>query len=283
MTRVLWLLLGLGLLVGIAVAVRVGTRSPTVRVERGPVGERIAARAAVVPTAGVLHVYAGNDGRVVRVLLRAGDPVLSGQTLAELESDGRTRTVTAPIGGIVLERHTEAGDYARSAEHGALMPLFVLADPTKTELRIEVEEAEATRLQLSQTLSVRAFGDAKASAKGSIERVSAQLEPRGIGVQDARLRAGGLVRVAYASWDGDKLGWPLGARAEALIELGRRDLVARLPRDALSVREGKTIVQRPDALGLWSKEADVNVVRVDPVFAEIQGLPVGSEVIVPGS
>lgn len=277
MKRMLWIGLGLFVIAALAVTVRASTRSPVVRVDRGPVAERIAARAAVVPAAGVTHVYAQSDGRVLSVLLRAGERVESGQKLAELQSG----TLTSPRAGIVLERHAEAGDYARTAEHGAVEPLFVLADPTHTELRIEVEEADATRLQPGLELQVRALGQSAVSAHGRIERVSAQLEPRAIGVQDARLRAGGLVRVGYARWDGDALGWPLGARAEALIDGGRREAVARLPRDAVSVREGRTVVERPSALGLWSDEARVDVVRTDPVFAEIRGLDVGAEVVLP--
>jgi len=262
--------------------------SQRVRVDRGPVGERIVARAAVVPSTDVVHVYAGADGHVVRLTARAGDEVRVGEVLAELDGAGKTHKVSAPVAGVVLERRAEIGDYVRTAEHGALEPLMVLADPTHTELRIEVEEADATRLRPGLPIVVRQPGLSGAAAsqpaaRGRIERLSARLEPRLIGADDARLRAGGLVRVAFASWDGEQLGWPLGARVEVSIDLGNPVAAARLPRDAVSVREGKTVVERPHALGLWSRETRVDVVRVDPIFAEIRGLAVGSEVLIPGS
>ncbi|MEY4581414.1 MAG: Barrel-sandwich domain of CusB or HlyD rane-fusion [Pseudomonadota bacterium] len=272
------------LLGGTGLAWRLGQRSRTVRVDRGPVGERILARAAVVPVAGHVHVYAPNDGRVLSVAARAGDSVQSGQTLAELEVAGRTQLIAAAQPGVVLERNVSAGDYVRTAEHGANAPLFVTADAAHTELRIEVEAADSSRLETGLALQVRmpgVTGQGGPAALGRIERLSAQLETRAIGVEDARLRAGGLVRVGYASWDGEKLGWPLGARAEVSIDLGTREAPERLPRDAVSVREGRTVVERPNALGLGSRETPVAVVRVDPVFAEIRGLAFGTEVLVP--
>ena len=276
-----------GVMIGVVgsglVYLRFGLHTQTVRVDRGPVGERIVARAAVVASSSPVHVYAQSAGRVVQVLVRTGDQVQVAQVLAELESAGRAVSLTAPVAGVILERSVDVGDYARAAEQAAGQPLFVLADPSRTELRIEVEEADATRLATGQDVAARALGSTRASAQGRIVRLSAQLEHRSIGAHDARVRAGGLVRVAYASWGGDPLGWPLGTRAEALVDLGRREAAARLPRDAVTVREGRTVVERPNAFGLWSHEMHVDVVRVDAVFAEIRGLAVGSEVIVPES
>jgi multidrug efflux pump subunit AcrA (membrane-fusion protein) len=276
-----------GVMIGIVasglVYLRFGIHTQTVRVDRGPVGERLVARAAVVATSGPVHVYAKSAGRVARVFARTGDQVQAGDALAEVENAGRSESLTAPVAGVILGDSIDVGDYARPVEQGMDQPLFVLADPTRTELRIEVEEADAVRLASGQDVAVRALGSTRASAQGRIVRVSAQLEPRSIGVQDARVRAGGLVRVAYASWGGDPLGWPLGTRAEALVDLGRREAAARLPRDAVTVREGRTVVERPNAFGLWSHEMSIDVVRVDAAFAEIRGLAVGSEVIVPES
>jgi multidrug efflux pump subunit AcrA (membrane-fusion protein) len=281
-----------GVVIGVVasglVYLRFGIHTQTVRVDRGPVGERIVARAAVVATSGPVHVYARSAGRVARVFARAGDQVRAGDALAEVESAGRSESLTAPVAGVILADSIDVGDYARPVEQGQgidqpRQPLFVLADPTRTELRIEVEEADAVRLASGQDVAVRALGSTRATAQGRIVRVSAQLEPRSIGVQDARVRAGGLVRAAYASWGGDPLGWPLGTRAEALVDLGRREAAARLPRDAVTVREGRTVVERPNAFGLWSHETSIDVVRVDAAFAEIRGLAVGSEVIVPES
>jgi multidrug efflux pump subunit AcrA (membrane-fusion protein) len=278
-------------------------RGEIVRVDSGPVGERVVARAVVVPSGGVIHVFAAADGRVVRLASREGDSVEVGQTLAELDVAGHSERLTAPARGVVLARHAELGDYALAAAHGAPAPLFELADPTQTELRVEVEEADAARLVTKLPVEISAPGglsvhDSAPGAgsghnsapgaesshdstrvRGQVERVSGRLERRTIGADDARVRADGMVRVVAVSWPAGHPAWPLGARAEVSIELRRRAAAARLPRSALSVRDGRSIVECPVAL--WTREVPVEILSVDDAYAEIRGLAPGSEVVIP--
>jgi hypothetical protein len=128
-------------------------------------------------------------------------------------------------------------------------------------------------------VSIALPGAAAARARGEVTRVSGRLERRSIGADDARVRADGMVRVAVASWLGEHPAWPLGTRVEASIELQRRAAPTRVPRAALSVRDGRAVVQRPVAF--WTREAPVEIVRVDDAFAEIRGLPLGTEVVIP--
>jgi multidrug efflux pump subunit AcrA (membrane-fusion protein) len=267
-----------GVILG-AVAIFVHGRPATARIDTGPVGERIVARAVVVPSSGVRNVYTASDGKVLRLLAREGDSVDAGQTLAELERAGETVTVTAPERGVVLERHCEVGDYAVAAERGAAAPLFVLADPTRTELRVEVEEADAPLLATDLAAQIRPIGPDRASVAGRVVRVSARLERRSIGSDDARVRADGLVRVATVAWRDDAPDWPLGTRAEVVLQVRRRDATVRVPRGALSVRDGRHVVEQP--LAFWTREVPVEVGAVDDAYAEIRGLAPGSEVVVP--
>jgi multidrug efflux pump subunit AcrA (membrane-fusion protein) len=269
--------LGGGLLGGVAFAMR--ARPATARIDAGPVGERIVARAIVVPSRGVRNLYAVNDGRVLRVLAREGDSVEAGQTLAELERAGQTEKLTVPERAVVLERHCEVGDYAAAAERGAPTPMFVLADPSQTELRVEVEEADASLLAPNLPVQVTPVGPKQASVAGQVTRVSARLERRSIGSDDARVRADGLVRVAAVRWSGQNPSWLLGTRAEAVLQVRRRDATLRIPRGALSVRDGRHVVEQP--LAFWTREVPVDVVAVDEAYAEIRGLAPGSEVVVP--
>jgi hypothetical protein len=254
------------------------SRRVTAKVDKGTVGERLIARAAVVPGAGVAHVFPAADGRVASVRVREGERVEAGALLAELEAGGKREPLKAAARGVVLARRIEVGDWALSADHGAREPYFVLADPTQTELRLEVEEVDAARIATGQSVAIRATGFGSGPIQGKVERVAAQLEPRSIGADDARARSGGLVRAAQVSWSGPNPGWPIGARAEAIIELRREHAEARLPRSALTVREGRTLVHQPFAF--WSREVPVEVVSADDVHAAIRGLPVGSEVLV---
>jgi multidrug efflux pump subunit AcrA (membrane-fusion protein) len=275
--RVIFAAVG-GVLV-VAGAIGLGWPASTAKVDKGPVGERIVARAAVVPSAGVRRIFAAADGRVVRVLAREGDTVAAGQHLADIESGGQTKVLEAPLRGVVLARNCEVGDYAFAAERGGGQPLFELADPAQTEVRVEVEEADASSLAVEQsvTLSVRNGGGER--LPGQIVRVSAQLERRTIGADDARVRADGLVRVAAVAWRGNVPDWPLGTRAEAVIEVRRRDAAARIPRAAVSVRDGRTVVDRPQLF--WTREVPVEILSADDAYAEIRGLAPGAEVVVP--
>lgn len=268
---------GGALVIGGAIALSWPTT--TAKVDRGPVGERIVARATVVPSAGIRRVFAAADGRVVRVLAREGDTVTAGQRLAELEAGGQTRAVEAPQRGVVLSRNCEVGDYAFAAERGGVQPLFELADATQTEVRVEVEEADAPRLAVGQSVTLTVRGAAGVRVPGEVVRVSARLERRTIGADDARVRADGLVRVAGVAWRGNAPDWPLGTRAEAVIEVRKRDAAARIPRAALSVRDGRTVVDRPHMF--WTREVPVEILSADDAYAEIRGLAPGAEVVVP--
>jgi hypothetical protein len=260
-------------------AFALSSRPATTRIDSGPVGEQIVARAVVVPSRGVRNLYAVNDGRVLRVLAREGDSVEAGQTLAELERAGQTDKLTAPERAVLLERNCEVGDYATAAERGAPEPMFVLADPTQTELRVEVEEADASLVVPNLPARITPVGPNQASVTGQVTRVSARLERRTIGSDDARVRADGLVRVAIVRWSGQNPSWLLGTRAEAVLQVRRRDATVRVPRGALSVRDGRNIVEQP--LAFWTREVPVDVVAVDDAYAEIRGLAPGSEVVVP--
>ncbi len=253
----------------------------TAKVDSGPVGERIVARGVVVPAGGVRRVFAADSGRVVRVLVREGDTVEAGARLAELQVGGQTGVleVNAPAKGVVLARNCEVGDYALAADRGAVQPMFELADPAQTELRVEVEEADAPKVARDLPVTVTSRADRSARVPGQVVRVSAQLERRSIGADDARVRADGLVRAAAVTWRGDRPDWPLGTRAEAVIEVRRRDAAARVPRAAVSVRDGRTVVESPQLL--WTRVVPVEVVSADDAYAEVRGVEAGTEVVVP--
>jgi multidrug efflux pump subunit AcrA (membrane-fusion protein) len=259
-------------------AVWASTRTATVRVESGPIGEKIVARAAMVPSAGVQHLYAKSEGRVRRVLVREGERVESGQPLVEIEVGNAQQTLAAPQHGVVLDRSCEVGDWARTAEH-ASGPLFVLADPAQSEVRVEVEEVDATKLALDMTAIVTPVGAPSERYTGQVTRISEQLERRSIGTDDARVRADGLVRAATVTFRGERPSWPLGTRAEAVLEVRRKTATARVPRAALAVKDGRSVVAQPVAF--WTREVPVDVLSVDEAFAEIRGLAPGSEVVIP--
>jgi hypothetical protein len=108
--------------------------------------------------------------------------------------------------------------------------------------------------------------------------VAARLERRTIGADDARVRADGLVRVAQVRWTQAQPAWLIGARAEAIIEVRQRTAATRVPRSALSVREGRAVVEQPGAF--WTREVPVEVLSVDDAYAEVKGIALNSQVII---
>lgn len=279
-SRIRWIA-AVGVTFVLGAAYVASSRPATTKADSGPVGERIVARAVVVPSGGVRHVFAASEGRISKLLAREGDTVEAGQALAELEVSGQTQTLTSPLRAVVLARSGELGDHALSAERGATQPLFELADPRLTELRIEVEEPDAASLVTGLPATIQPIGAPATRIQGRVTRVSARLERRSIGADDARVRADGLVRAATVAWSGAHPGWPLGARAEAIVQVRLRHAAARVPRAALSVRDGQTVVERPGAL--WTSEVPVEVLSVDDAYAEIRGVAAGTEVVVPES
>lgn len=272
------------LAVGVAGLAYVRASARTATVSTGPIGERLVAEAVVVPKGGVTDVASHDAGRAARVLAREGEHVDKGQTLVELDAldgapkDAKPDAVVAPIAGVVLARHVEPGDVVPDEAHGG-PPLFTLADPSATELRVEVDEEDADRVAPGLSVVVTRPGGGEAIAKGHVTRVSARIEPRTIGAGDARVRAASGVRAAWVAWDeAPRAAQPLGRRLEAEIRLAAPRTGARVPKSAVVVRDGRTVVEVP--WGPWFRDRAVEVVSTDGSLAEIRGIPDGTLVLV---
>jgi multidrug efflux pump subunit AcrA (membrane-fusion protein) len=249
----------------------------TVRVDQGMVGDRIVARAVVAARGEVTHVSASIAGPVKRVLCREGDKVEAGQVLAELEGDEK---ILSPVQGVVLTRRVDAGDYAFTASQTVNTWLFEVSDLTQTELRVEVEEADAARVKAGLTARIVRLEERQPVLQGRVEHVSPRLEPRTIGAADARVRADGDVRALRVAWQGQPPAWPVGTRAEATLALEAQPAAARVPRSAITVRDGQAVVERPHLF--WREEIPVEIVRADASYVEIRGVAPGTALVVPG-
>lgn len=372
----------------------------TASVEAGEVGERIVARAVVVPVDGVAEVRPRTDGRVVKVLVREGESVKAGDLLAEIEpelvesevarreaeldslrgsaasvaqgarpeelslaeaelratkeelalaesralreqklaergvsptsaadeakralgvararvdaaearvrlaraggrrsevssANARVRAakaavsqakqeldktrVTAPIDGVILARRIDPGDVIAGSSAGVGAPAFELADPTRIELEMEVEEVDSSRLAPGLAIRVTAPGKPEALGSGTVTRVGAQLQRRSIGAFDARERGEGWVRVAWVDvrWEPGR-SMPLGQRVEVVADLPPRKVSARVPRSAVRIHAGRATVDV--ATGLGFRETPVELGAADDTHVEVRGLTPGAKV-----
>jgi multidrug resistance efflux pump len=266
----------------IAVALIFDSQSSTQTavVDRGPVGERVVARGEVTSSHDPRHIYPQQDGRILNFSVREGDRVSAGQALVELDRGNTHETVRAPEQGVVIARHGAVGDFVRAAERSeGSTPLFAIADPAATELRVEVEAPDASRIEVGQKVIAQPLGAKAERLAAHVTRIGARLQARQIGATDARVRADGLIRLASVAWDAAAPPLPLGTQVDVTIEVSVHEDVTRLPRAAITVRDGQTIAMLPGLL--MAQRMPIEVVHVDAAFAEIRGLAQGTRVILP--
>jgi multidrug efflux pump subunit AcrA (membrane-fusion protein) len=188
----------------------------------------------------------------------------------------RTRLV-APVDGVVLERRVDPGDTITGvATGGPPQPLFEIADPTRLELRLEVEDEDAARLALGQAIVVTPEGGGAVLARATIDRLAPRLGARTIGVGSARVRADGRVRAAWARLDGG--GFVIGQPLEAAVVLARRAVATRAPRAAVAIVDGAPAVATVLG-GLWVRERAVSIGVADESWVELRGVDEGEALL----
>lgn len=109
--------------------------------------------------------------------------------------------ITSPIGGTVLEKYAEAGEYAVPGK-----PLFKIADVNDMTLRTYVTAPQLTSLKIGQQVKVYAdIGeDGNHEYKGVIEWISdkAEFTPKTIQTRDERANLVYAVKVKVKNTDG---------------------------------------------------------------------------------
>jgi HlyD family secretion protein len=189
----------------------------------------------------------------------------------------RTRIV-APIAGVILSRHIDEGDTV-TASPLAEQTLFEIADPTRTEVLVEIEEPDATRIKEGLEVTLTMPGGRPVLARGTLARIGARLQKRTVGADDARLRAENLVRSAWVEWksEGTEM-LPIGKRVEAIVEMSPREVTSRVPRTAVIVRDGHAMVEVP--WGPLSSTQTVTLGAADDRFVEVTGVRPGTRVLI---
>ena len=109
--------------------------------------------------------------------------------------------VKSPIGGTVLDKYAEAGEYATPGK-----PLFKIADVADMKLRAYVDAPRLISLKVGQPVKVYAdFGeDGNREYKGVIEWISdkAEFTPKTIQTRDERANLVYAVKIAVKNTDG---------------------------------------------------------------------------------
>jgi membrane fusion protein, heavy metal efflux system len=192
----------------------------------GVIHETIALYGSIQPNADrVRRIVPRFPGPIRSVDVQVGDTVVAGQTLATVESNDslRSYTVTAPIGGIVIERHGGPGESAGST------PLFVVADLSSVWAEFAVFPRDRARIKVGQA-AVIADTASDLTGHGTIAYVA----PLGMQANQSQ-----IARIVLDNADGS---WVPGTFVTTEVTVGEhpKDLVVR--NDALHGFRDFTVV-----------------------------------------
>lgn len=162
------------------------------------------------------QVTARFPGMIRSVNKKAGDAVAQGDTLATIESNESLQTyaVTAPISGIITQRHANPGEAAGA---GAL---FEVADFSSLRAELNVFPRDRGRLQRGQNVKITA-ADGPQTGEGQIDFVS----PVGA--------AGAQSLVLRVTLDNRDRRWTPGQFVEGLVSVSQNQVPLLVPVSAL--------------------------------------------------
>ncbi len=220
----------------------------------------------------------------VRMMIRGGRDVdvraararvVAANASVELAQRDLARTrIVAPIAGSVLARHIDPGD---TVSLPSTESLFEVADPTHIEVRAEIEELDAPRITVGMPVFVTLVGSEARLAEGSVARISPRLERRRVGAEDVRVRADGVVRMAWITL-ARNANLAIGQRLDAHLSFAPREVSTTLPREAVRVVDGRALVRTPTYGGIWYEDRPVRLGVADARRVEVSGLSRGQVV-----
>lgn len=170
-------------------------------------------------------VTARYPGVIRSVSKKIGDAVAQGDTLATVESNEslQTYTVTAPIAGVITQRHANPGEVTGDE------PLFEVADFSSVRAELNVFPRDRGRLQRGQPVKVTAV-DGPQSGAGQIDFVSP------VGAMGAQSL---VVRVTLDNRDRS---WTPGQFVEGIVSVSQSQAPLWVPVSAVQTFRDWTVV-----------------------------------------
>lgn len=241
---------------------------PTATVAAGSLAQRIVARAVIEPSAGTARVRSARFARITAISVHEGQAVKEGEELARLVGvdDVEAAPITAPIAGTVVLEDATRGDAVTPMD-----VLFEIADTTATQARFELEEEDASRIDVGAHARVTTPDGRTTLLEGTVTRLSPRMQQRSIGGAD--LKGGRLVRTGWVSIPGGLL---LARQVEVVIDVPPRQAKGVLPRDAVFVKDGRSVVHV--AGSLVDEDVEVRIGAADDELVEVEGIPPGTRV-----
>src|SRR5216684_1855958 len=251
-----------------------------------------------------VRLFPAFAGRVIHILVKAGDRVKQGETLAVLASpdfgqaqadarraqaelaraSGKIRlygggsesvdqnlALASPIDGVVVERNINPGQELRTDLQLSNSPaMFVITDPSRLWVQLDATESQLASLKRGQTVTLRSSAWPDESFAATIETISDFIDPASRTVK---------VRGSVVNRD-RKLKGEMFVTAE-LQDRSRADL--QLPERALVLSGGSYYVFVEESPGrfAWS-EVKIEGVR-DGVAGVVSGVDLDQQVVVEGT
>lgn len=221
----------------------------------GTLRETVKLRGGIAPNAErVRAVVARFPGPIRSVRKQVGDTVQAGEILAIVESNESLKTyaVTAPIAGVVTQRHANAGE-AAGAE-----PLFVIADYSTVWAELTFFAKDRARIRVGQHVEIRAMDggatDDEPAASGTIARIAPAANQALI------------ARVDIANADAR---WTPGLFVDAVVTIGATQAPLVVANTALQTFRDATVVFTQ--LGETYEARAIETGRSDGKFTEVLG------------
>ncbi|MDT0499217.1 efflux RND transporter periplasmic adaptor subunit [Algiphilus sp. W345] len=231
------------------------------------IGTEIAGPATIADTLLLNGRVVPNEERVARVgarypgLIRSvaktvGDSVSPGDTLASVESNDSLQryAVTAPVAGIVIERHANAGEVAGEE------PLFVVADYRSLWVELSLFPRDLARVQAGLPVRLRSV-DGELETQGTISRVApAEGEAHGMpsGIYNAR--------VVLDNAEGR---WMPGMFVQGAVQIGETPVPLAVKRSGLQGFRDFTVVF--EQIGETYEVRMLELGRQDETWVEVLG------------
>lgn len=182
-------------------------------------------RIALQPSARA-DVQAPYPGSVRAVLANIGDQVRRGQVLARVESAESLQTyaIVSPIDGVVLERIVNIGDVTRDAA------LFIVGDLGRVQAELNVAARDISKVAAGQSAVITGLDGANV-VQARIASVLPTADPH----------SQTLTARAPLTLSGQALYRP-GMAVRGMVVLSQQEVAIAVPRDAVQMFEGATVV-----------------------------------------
>lgn len=197
----------------------------------------------------VSHVRARFPGVITQVNTSLGNTVKAGQTLVEIESNESLKrySITAPISGVVIEKHANVGEF------GGDQILMILANYDQVWMELQVFSQDAALIKQGQTVIIR-------RDNGDIEGQIAYMTP---------VQGDAPYLIARVPLVNDNRQWTPGTFAEAQVVIDTLHSALLVDNRGLQTYEGNPVVfvQRDDTYEIRS----LKLGRSDGRFTEVLG------------